>query len=62
MAAPIEPNVKPDNVPARDTRAFARTSVLPSGRSRGVTALRETPYAFDRTRIANAPGYNANPL
>src|SRR3954452_17589406 len=56
IPAPIVPNVNPANVPASDTRALARTSVLVSGRSRGITALRETPYALDRTRIANAPG------
>ncbi len=39
-----------------DERALADTSVISAGSSRGVTALRVTPYAFCRISTPNAAG------
>jgi hypothetical protein len=41
---------------ARADRAFAFTSVISRGSSRGATEARATPYAFCRTRMPNAEG------
>ncbi len=44
--------------PANEARAFAVTSVISSGRTRGVTAARSTPNALDSTSTPNAAGRN----
>ena len=41
---------------ASPVRAFAVTSVISRGSSRGVIALRVTPYAFCSTSTPNAAG------
>ncbi len=47
--------------PARVTREFAFTRENPGGSSRGTTALRTTPYAFEQTRTPSAAGYSSSP-
>ncbi|CAM5584370.1 hypothetical protein SGLAM104S_08178 [Streptomyces glaucescens] len=44
--------------PPSVTREFAFTSEKPGGSSRGTTALRTTPYAFDATSTPSAAGYS----
>ncbi|AIA05294.1 hypothetical protein DC74_4822 [Streptomyces noursei] len=54
-AAPVASS--PDSV----TRELAFTREIRGGRSRGTTALRTTPYAFDATSTPSAAGYSASP-
>ena len=43
------------------TRELAFTSEKPGGSSRGTTALRTTPYAFEATSTPSAAGYSSRP-
>lgn len=56
--APIGAVIDAAISPANEHRAFAVTSVISSGRTRGVTAARSTPNAFDSTSTPNAAGRN----
>ena len=42
--------------PHKVSRALPRTSDTLGGKTRGMTALRETPYAFEHTRAPKAAG------
>src|SRR5204862_257972 len=46
--------------PKMDSRAFAATSDIRDGSTRGTHAPRSTPYALDRTSAPNAPPYSTN--
>lgn len=52
MGAPMPVASSPPSV----TRELARTSEKRGGSSRGTTALRTTPYAFDATSTPSAAG------
>ncbi len=54
-AAPVASS--PDSV----TRELAFTREIRGGSSRGTTALRTTPYAFDDTSTPSAAGYSSSP-
>ncbi|CAO0837095.1 hypothetical protein SMICM17S_08035 [Streptomyces microflavus] len=43
------------------TRELALTRENLGGSSRGTTALRTTPYAFEETRTPSAAGYSSRP-
>ncbi len=57
--APMPANTPPVMIPKIDSLAFAVTSVMSPGSTRGTTAPRSTPYDLDSTSAPNAAGYNA---